>query len=143
MNSINYIVDNSPNARDNSLLREKILEFNSRILNEQASQFSILAKNKQGDMIGGATVWEHSDALYIDILWVDEKYRKNRIGSHLINKVIEQALSKNILKIFVDTYEFQAEDFYIKQGFLVIGRLDNYLLGHDRIYLRKDLKPAL
>ncbi|CEG55936.1 GNAT family N-acetyltransferase [Legionella fallonii] len=57
----------------------------------------------------------------------------------IIIAIIEQAAIKNIKKIFVDTYAFQAVDFYIKQGFSIIGRLDKYLLGHDRIYLRKDL----
>ncbi len=93
----------------------------------------------KGDIIGGATVWEHSDAFYIDILWVDEEHRKNKIGSQLIQQIAEQALTKNIRKLFVDTFAFQAVDFYLKQGFIVIGKLENYLLGHDRIYLRKDL----
>ncbi len=139
MNPINLLVDYKPKAEDNSFLRNKIVEFNTAILHEQASQFTVLAKNEQGDIIGGATVWEHSDAFYIDILWVDEEHRKNKIGSQLIQQIAEQALTKNIRKLFVDTFAFQAVDFYLKQGFIVIGKLENYLLGHDRIYLRKDL----
>lgn len=37
------------------------------------------------------------------------------------------------------THSFQAIDFYIKQGLVVIACFDNYLLGYDRVYLRKDL----
>lgn len=139
MNNIKFTVHTNPCDKDNAFLRRKIVEFNAGFLNEQASQFSVFAKNDQADIIGGATIWEHSDALYIDILWVDDQYRNNKIGSNLISKIIEHALLKEIKKVFVDTYDFQATQFYIKQGFIVIGRLDNYLLGHERIYFRKDL----
>lgn len=139
MNIIDFSVIPNPSEEYNIFLRNKIVEFNARFLHEQASQFSILAKNRKNDIIGGATIWEHSDALYVDILWVEENYRKKKIGTQLLNKIIEQAGFKNIKKIFVDTYDFQAVDFYIKNGFFIIGRLNQYLLGHDRIYLRKDL----
>ncbi len=133
------LVDHNPSDESNTFLRGKIVGFNAHFLHEQPTQFSVFARNGKNDIIGGATIWEHSDALYIDILWVDENYRNKKIGSQLIHKIIEQAGMKNIKKIFVDTYDFQAGDFYIKQGFFVIGRLDNYLLGHDRIYFKKDL----
>ncbi|MFA6303231.1 MAG: GNAT family N-acetyltransferase [Legionella sp.] len=139
MNKVNFVVDSNPKEKDNEFLRKQIIEFNRSVLHEQATQFSVLVKTDVGDIIGGATIWEHSDALYIDILWIDDIYRHKKIGTQLISKLFEQALIKNIRKIFVDTYDFQASEFYIKQGFRVIGRLENYLLGHDRIYFRKDL----
>lgn len=139
MSKINFGVDHSPGSEDNVFLRKKIVDFNAQFLHEQATQFNVYAKTEKNDIIGGATIWEHSDALYIDILWVDEHYRNQKIGSKLITEIIAQARKKNIKKLFVDTYDFQASDFYLKHGFFVIGRLEKYLLEHDRIYFRMNL----
>ncbi len=139
MSTVNILVDNSPSDESNARLRNGIVDFNAKYLNEKASPFSIFAQNNKNEIIGGATIWEHSDAFYIDILWVEENYREQGVGSRLLNELFNQATIKNVKKIFVDTYEFQAVDFYKKQGFFVIGRLEDYLLGNDRIYLRKNL----
>ncbi|MFC7782801.1 GNAT family N-acetyltransferase [Legionella taurinensis] len=139
MSTVNILVDNNPSDESNARLRNGIVDFNAKYLHEKASPFSIFAQNNKNEIIGGATIWEHSDAFYIDILWVEENYREQGVGSRLLNELFNQATIKNVKKIFVDTYEFQAVDFYKKQGFFVIGRLEDYLLGHDRIYLRKNL----
>lgn len=140
MNTIKIAVDHKPKEASIAALREGIVGFNASFLHEKASQFIITAQNSKNDVIGGATIWEYSDALYIDILWVEENYRDIGIGSRLINTIVEQAQRKNIKKLFVDTYDFQASGFYIKHGFFIIGRLENYLLGHDRIYLRMEIE---
>jgi len=46
----------------------------------------------------------------------------------------DEANAKNIHKLFVHTYGFQAQDFYLKQGFHVIGTVPKYLLGNDNFH---------
>lgn len=40
----------------------------------------------------------------------------------------------------VDTFDFQAEEFYIKNGYDVIGEIKNFPKGHRRIYFSKVLE---
>jgi hypothetical protein len=40
----------------------------------------------------------------------------------------------------VDTWDFQAEEFYLKNGYERIGELKNYWHGHSKIFLRKKLR---
>lgn len=75
MTHIDYIIDNEPNTSDDKTIRDGIVNFNSQIINEKATSFSIFAK-KEDQIIGGALIWEHSDALYINVLWCDENHRK-------------------------------------------------------------------
>lgn len=42
------------------------------------------------------------------------------------------AKNKGLPKIFVDTYEFQAQAFYEKHGFYCIGTIPKYLKDYDR-----------
>lgn len=139
MSTIQFIVDNNPSSNDNSVLREGIIAFNVSCIHEKAKSFSIFSKNESNEIIGGATLWEHSDAIYIDVLWVAENYRHRKIGSQLIDEIVNQARIRKRNKLFVDTYDFQALDFYKSQGFYVIGKIEKYLLDHDRIYLKMDV----
>jgi GNAT superfamily N-acetyltransferase len=138
MSTLEFIIDNSPSASDDKIIRDGIINFNSQIINEQATHFSVFAKDNN-QIIGGALIWEHSDALYIDVLWCDVRYRKKGIGTKIISMIEELALNKRLPKIFVDTYAFQAQVFYQKKGFYCIGTIPEYLLGHDRFFLRKDV----
>lgn len=138
MSSIEYFIENNPNASDDKVIRDGIVDFNAKIIKEKSSHFSVFAKDG-AQIIGGALIWEHSDALYIDVLWCNEKYRKQGIGTKIITMIDDAAKNKGLPKIFVDTYEFQAQDFYKKHGFYCIGIVPEYMLGHDRIFMRKDV----
>lgn len=138
MNKIQYTVDQNPTPENDKVLREGIVEFNNSIINEKATHFSVFAKDNE-KIIGGALIWEHSDALYIDVLWVDEKCRGHGVGSEIISLIEEKANKKGIRKLFVDTYAFQAQEFYKKNGFEVIGIVPKHLLDHDRVFMKKVL----
>lgn len=138
MNSIEYSIENNPAASDDKVIRDGIVNFNDHIIKEKASHFSIFAKNDT-QIIGGALIWEHSDALYIDVLWCNEKNRKQGVGTKIMTMIDGVAKNKGLPKIFVDTYAFQAQDFYKKHGFYCIGIVSEYMLGHDRIFMRKDV----
>ncbi|MBS0286704.1 MAG: GNAT family N-acetyltransferase [Proteobacteria bacterium] len=94
---------------------------------------SIFAKNN-GQIVGVALIWEHTDAFYIDVLWLNENNRKRGIGTKIISMMNTLAIDKGISKIFVDTYTFQAQEFYQKHAFNSIGTIPEYLLGYDRIF---------
>ncbi|MEO8963749.1 MAG: GNAT family N-acetyltransferase [Gammaproteobacteria bacterium] len=94
----------------------------------------------QGDVIGGiyADLY-HWNILYICILFVSETHRNKKLGSILLNHAEETAKSMGCTLCHVETYDFQAEDFYIKHGYEVFGTLENCPKGHKRFYLRKNL----
>ena len=39
----------------------------------------------------------------------------------------------------LDTFDFQAKDFYLEHGYSVFGVLENAPKGHSRYYMKKDL----
>ena len=138
MSNIQYSIENTPDASDDKVIRNGIVDFNSKIIKEKSSHFSLFAKD--GDqIIGGALIWGHSDALYIDVLWCNEQYRKQGIGTKIITMIDDVAKNKRLPKIFVDTYEFQAQAFYEKHGFYCIGTIPKFLKDYDRIFMRKDI----
>ena len=80
--------------------------------------------------------------LYVEILWVDEKYRKCGLGTMLLSEVEGIAREENCTLVHLDTFDFQAKDFYEKHGYEVFGVLEDCPENHKRYYLKKKLKQA-
>lgn len=77
--------------------------------------------------------------MYVDILWVDENHRGERLGSRLLREMEQVAIEQNCTLIHLDTFDFQAKDFYLKHGYELFGTLEGCPQGHCRYYLKKDL----
>lgn len=90
----------------------------------------VIAKAHDGSVVGGIHGDMGWDWLHIDTLWVDEKYRGQRIGSDLLEQDEEAAISKGFHVSHLETTEFQAVDFYLKDGYEVFGTLEGKPKGH-------------
>lgn len=75
--------------------------------------------------------------IYVDVLWVKEEYRNTKIGSQLLNEIEETAKEYDCHIVHLDTFDFQAKDFYIKHGYEIHGVLDDCPQGHKRYYMKK------
>ena len=97
--------------------------------------------DENGRVIAGCTAEvNHWNALHIDALWVSEEYRKCGLGSGLLKEVEKIAAESGCTLAHLSTFDFQAKDFYIKQGYEVFGTLENCPEGHCRYYLKKVIK---
>ena len=76
---------------------------------------------------------------YIDTLWVDETYRGKGLGSQLLTEVERTAKENGCYLIHLDTFDFQAKEFYKKQGYEVFGILEDCPKEHCRYYLMKKI----
>ncbi|ALM50098.1 acetyltransferase [Flavobacterium psychrophilum] len=101
-----------------------------------------VAKNEVGEVIGGILggigYW---NGLEIQILWVADDYRSKGIGKQLLQHAEDFATAKGATISILDTFDFQAEGFYLKNGYTPFGELNNFPNGHRRIYLSKTLNP--
>jgi GNAT superfamily N-acetyltransferase len=133
------IVDYAPAEADNAVVREGIIASNEKIVGERDKAFSIFLKNDLGKVFGGIQAFLGTESVYIDVLWVEEKLQKQGYGTQLLDAVEREAIKQGCIFSLVDTWDFQAEEFYLKNGYERIGELKNYWLGHAKIFLRKNL----
>ncbi len=97
-------------------------------------------KDLNGDVMAGINSLLYCwNCLYIDVLWVKKECRKEGYGSILLNEVEKIAKEKGCKLIHLDTFDFQAKDFYIKHGYEVFGVLDGCPIEHKRYYLKKNI----
>lgn len=81
-------------------------------------------------------VW---NILFVSVFFVNEEYRGKGLGSILLEKVESEARSLGVKLSHLDTFDFQAKEFYEKHGYDVFGILDDCPKGHKRYYMKKYL----
>jgi GNAT superfamily N-acetyltransferase len=77
--------------------------------------------------------------LYIDAFWVDEALRHRGLGKQLLERIETEATMLGCTLSHLDTFDFQARDFYERNGYELFGTLDECQPGHKRYYLKKTL----
>ena len=138
------IVDHAPSQADNAIVREGVVSFNEKITGQARDKaFSVFLKDGSGKVFGGIQAWFDTESIYIDVLWVDEHLRKQGYGKKLLVAAEQEAVKNGCAFSLVDTWAFQAEEFYIKNGYERIGELKDYWLGHSKIFLKKSLNRLL
>lgn len=80
--------------------------------------------------------------LQVHVLWVDPELRGQGIGQRLLAEAEAAARQLGARNVMLDTFDWQAEAFYLRQGYTVYGRLPDCPPGHERIYLRKTLSGS-
>ena len=134
------VVDYEPVEADNAVVREGIIASNETIVGERDKAFSIFLKNDSGKVFGGIQAFLDTESIYIDVLWVEKNLQKQGYGTKLLDAAEQEAIKNGCRFSLVDTWEFQAEEFYLKNGYERIGEIKNYWHGHSKIFLRKKLK---
>ena len=78
--------------------------------------------------------------LFIELLAVPEQTRGQGTGSRLMEMAEELAREKGCVGIWLDTFDFQAPEFYPKHAFTRFGQLDEFPPGHQRYFFQKQLR---
>lgn len=91
------------------------------------------------DIVGGVLGETYWDWLYIDLLWVKDELRGRGYGHRLMTAAEDEARQRGAKNAYLDTFSFQAPDFYRQHGYQVFGELQDYPPGHQRYFLRKQL----
>jgi GNAT superfamily N-acetyltransferase len=139
---MNYrvVIDHAPSQADNDVVREGIISSIEAVLGERDKLFSVFLKDDEGKVFGGIQAFLGSESIYIDVLWVEESLRKHGYGTKLLHAAEQEAIKNGCIYSLVDTWGFQAEGFYLKQGYERIGEVKHYWLGHSKILMRKKFR---
>jgi len=92
-----------------------------------------------GTVAGGLIGETYWNWLYISLLFVKEELRGQGFGDRLLMLAEEEARQRGAKNAYLDTFGFQAPDFYLQRGYRVFGELKDFPPGHQRYYLTKQL----
>lgn len=134
-----------PTSKDEEEIDDELMAYNLRHVpptqEEPFIKICRCAKDENGNLMGGvlacSMLW---NVLCVETVWVREDLRGMHIASALLKEVEEEARRKGCYMAQLDTFDFQAREFYEKCGYQVFGTLEDMPKGHKRYYMYKRLK---
>lgn len=93
-----------------------------------------------GQEIGGGLIGEiHWGWLFINLLFVKDELRGQGYGHRLLTLAEDEARQSGATHAYLDTFSFQAPDFYQQHGYQLFGELRDFPPGHQRYFFTKQL----
>lgn len=100
----------------------------------------VFVAEEDGAMLGGLAATVSQYWMHVDLLAVREEARGRGIGRRLLEEAETFARALGLVGIYLDTYGFQAPEYYPRLGFREFGRLPDQPPGHERVFFMKRLE---
>ncbi|EJM67648.1 putative acetyltransferase [Pseudomonas sp. GM50] len=104
-----------------------------------SEQIALLVRNDSDEILGGLYGRVFYQWFFIELLSVPEQARGQGMGSKLMQMAEDLAREKECVGIWLDTFDFQAPEFYKKHGYSELGHIADYPPGHKRFFFQKRL----
>jgi ribosomal protein S18 acetylase RimI-like enzyme len=129
----------NPQADDIQILNNGIFEQAQQKKSMKPGDFfGFFIRNADNKIMGGCAGDICYGCLYVGKLWVDERLRGKGYGSKLMQMAEKLAKKTNAQFMAVNTFDWEALDFYKKLGFYVEFERKGFDKGSTFYFLRKD-----
>lgn len=131
----------SPEDLQAGTLGKQLREFNYRAVGEypQAQPVRLDVRDPDGRLVAGIRSYVFVYWLQTDVLRVAEDQRGQGLGSRLLGMAEAQGKALGARNAKLETFEWQARDFYLKRGYGEYARIDDYIQGQYLALMRKPL----
>lgn len=96
------------------------------------------AVDAEGNFLGGMIGAHLQRWFFVKLLAVSPEARGGGIGAQLLARAEAMARDDGLVGIYLDTFEFQAPRFYLREGYREIGRLPKVGDAPQRIWFAKE-----
>ncbi len=131
--------ENNPSWEDRELIDDGLGAYNAPFLRDPSyAYFGIFVRGESGAIRAGLIGHVYAGWLFVNLLWAHADLRRGGIGRGLLAEAEQRALALGCHSAWLDTFSFQAPEFYRKLGYREFARLD-YPPDHQRIFFKKPL----
>ncbi len=110
-----------------------------KLAEEAYKELAISLKDDTGELLGaifGRNFW---GTLEIKTFVIAPEHRKKGLGKQLLCAAEDEARKRHCRYVSLDTFSFQAPEFYEKMGYQKIGEEKDFPRNHSKYYYRKTL----
>ncbi len=133
-------LEHEPSPEDIQTVQQNLEAYNTAQIGYlDARRLAVFFRDEEGQIVGGLVGWTYWDWLGVNFLWVREDLRNQGYGRQLLQAAEDEARERGCRNVLLDTFDFQAPDFYRKMGYEIFGVLDDFAGKYERIYFRKSL----
>jgi GNAT superfamily N-acetyltransferase len=131
-----------PSREDAAAVFDFLRRHNEEHLGEiRRVPLTVIARDAEGTVVGGVhgeTLWGW---LYVAIVAVAENWRRHGLGTRLLREAESEAVRRGCTNVWLDTFSFQAQPFYEREGYHIFGALEDFPPGETRYFMTKALTP--
>jgi GNAT superfamily N-acetyltransferase len=140
---VNITVHLQPAREDALAVHEFLRRHNeSRIGATNRAPLTVIARDADGAVVGGVHAETMHGWLHVATLAVAEEWRGQGIGTRLLRAVEAEGWRRGCTNVWLDTFSFQAQPFYEREGYHVFGVLEDFPPGETRYFMTKALSPS-
>jgi GNAT superfamily N-acetyltransferase len=138
------VIEDKPAETDRQAILDGLVAFNNAAAGPSGYEpvAIILRDPSDGGAIGGLWGKVSYGWLFIELLFVPQHLRGQKLGVELMRKAEAVALKHGCVGIWLDTYGFQAPAFYRALGYEVFGEIADHPKGTTRFFLRKAIRDS-
>jgi len=132
-------IEKNPSWEDRDLVDDGLGADNAPFLRDNSYDYcGIFVRGDAGMIHAGLIGHVYAGWLFVNLLWVHADLRRGGIGRGLLAEAERRGAALGCHSVWLDTFSFQAPEFYRKLGYREFARLD-YPPDHQRIFLKKQL----
>lgn len=130
----------SPQADDLAVVDAGLHRYNLAGANlDEVRPLACFARAEDGALVGGLRARTWGAAVEVQQLWVHEQHRRRGIAARLMQMLEQAALERGGALIYLDTFSFQAPEFYRRCGYEVAASLEGFPDGMAKYLMIKRL----
>jgi GNAT superfamily N-acetyltransferase len=95
-----------------------------------------------GTVVAGISGWTWGDCCELQSLWVEPSLRGRGLASRLLAAAEAEAAARGCSQTVHFTYGFQARALYERNGYELVGCVEDFPSGTDVLWYRKRLKRS-
>lgn len=135
------MVTDEPDSAQRGVVVEGLLAFNVPVIGPPEDlHFGVFARDESGVVRGGLLAQCRWGWMYVEKFWLPAEMRGLGTGTALLHAAEQRALEHGCHGAYLDTFEYQALPFYLKQGYALFGTLEGYPPGFRQYYVSKRLR---
>jgi GNAT superfamily N-acetyltransferase len=136
-----WVVNEHPSEKDVQELKLHLRDYNmAHAKSQEGYGIAIFLRDEKHQMVAGISGWLWGACMEIDYLWVHETLRGQGVGKRLVIVLEETVIERGCRQITLETFSFQAPEFYEKLGYRVFGVIEGYGNRFRKFYMQKSLQ---
>ena len=140
--SATLVVVDAPSMEDVLALEDRIDQFNVAATGADDGRYlTVILKRDDGTIYAGLHGHTWAGFCEIKTLWIEESERGKGLGSRLLAAAEAESRRRGCRVIHLESFTFQAPEFYLRHGFEPFARLEDLPVGHANVFLIKRLGP--
>ncbi len=137
-----FHVEDEPDSQDIAFLEAQIRREASATMGLGDEVDLAIFVRDAGTVVAGISGWTWGECCELQSLWVDPSLRGGGLATRLIAAAEAEAAARGCRQTVHFTYAFQARRLYERNGYELVGRVEDFPSGTDALWFRKRLQPG-